>query len=154
MGLGSSYLFRIDHDTIIDATKDGNMARFINHSCNVSALAGSKLLIYLCLFARWELRPSTKECHHFLSVAIFSISLLVYPISFVSYLGCFVCFKHGSHVPCSDFLHFLVRQKGYRRCSFLTAFTAWRHTLPRRPSLPLPNGRCFRNNLFFTGKGW
>lgn len=35
-GIGSSYLFRVDHDTIIDATKCGNFARFINHSCNVS----------------------------------------------------------------------------------------------------------------------
>ena len=35
------------------------------------------LLTYLCLFARWEHRPSTKECHCFLSVAIISISLLV-----------------------------------------------------------------------------
>ena len=41
-------------------------------------------LIYLCLFARWEHRPSTKERHRFLSVAI-SISLLVNPISFVSF---------------------------------------------------------------------
>ena len=39
---------------------------------------------YLCLFARWEHRPSTKECHCCLSVAILSIYLLVYPISFVS----------------------------------------------------------------------
>lgn len=35
-GIGSSYMFRVDHDTIIDATKCGNFARFINHSCNVS----------------------------------------------------------------------------------------------------------------------
>ena len=42
------------------------------------------VLTYLCLFARWEHRPSTKERHRFLSVAIFSISPLVYPISFVS----------------------------------------------------------------------
>ncbi len=35
-GIGSSYLFRIDVDNIIDATKCGNLARFINHSCNVS----------------------------------------------------------------------------------------------------------------------
>lgn len=34
-GIGSSYMFRVDHDTIIDATKCGNFARFINHSCNV-----------------------------------------------------------------------------------------------------------------------
>lgn len=38
IGIGSSYLFRIDMETIIDATKCGNLARFINHSCNVSKL--------------------------------------------------------------------------------------------------------------------
>lgn len=35
-GIGSSYMFRVDGETIIDATKTGNLARFINHSCNVS----------------------------------------------------------------------------------------------------------------------
>jgi len=35
-GIGSSYLFRVDLETIIDATRYGNLARFINHSCNVS----------------------------------------------------------------------------------------------------------------------
>jgi len=34
-GIGSSYLFRIDAENIIDATKCGNLARFINHSCSV-----------------------------------------------------------------------------------------------------------------------
>lgn len=33
MGIGSSYLFRIDHDYVVDATKRGGLARFINHSC-------------------------------------------------------------------------------------------------------------------------
>lgn len=32
-GIGSSYLFRVDDDTVIDATKKGNIARFINHCC-------------------------------------------------------------------------------------------------------------------------
>ncbi|RUP48688.1 hypothetical protein BC936DRAFT_144174 [Jimgerdemannia flammicorona] len=32
-GVGSSYLFRVDDDTVIDATKMGNIARFINHCC-------------------------------------------------------------------------------------------------------------------------
>ncbi|XP_051950703.1 histone-lysine N-methyltransferase SETD1B [Xyrauchen texanus] len=38
-GIGSSYLFRVDQDTIIDATKFGNLARFINHSCNPNCYA-------------------------------------------------------------------------------------------------------------------
>lgn len=32
IGIGSSYLFRVDAETIIDATLCGNLARFINHS--------------------------------------------------------------------------------------------------------------------------
>ena len=41
-GIGSSYLFRVDHDTIIDATKCGNLARFINHCCTVSPQSDPK----------------------------------------------------------------------------------------------------------------
>ncbi|XP_042397744.1 histone-lysine N-methyltransferase ATXR7-like isoform X1 [Zingiber officinale] len=33
MGIGSSYLFRLDDDYVVDATKRGGLARFINHSC-------------------------------------------------------------------------------------------------------------------------
>ncbi|CAN6335038.1 unnamed protein product [Urochloa humidicola] len=32
-GIGSSYLFRLDDHNVIDATKRGGFARFINHSC-------------------------------------------------------------------------------------------------------------------------
>jgi SET domain-containing protein len=35
IGIGSTYMFRLDRDQIIDATFCGNPARFINHSCKV-----------------------------------------------------------------------------------------------------------------------
>ena len=38
-GIGSSYLFRIDDDTAIDATKKGNLARFVNHCCDPNCFA-------------------------------------------------------------------------------------------------------------------
>lgn len=34
-GIGSSYLFRLDEEYVIDSTKMGNVARFVNHSCMV-----------------------------------------------------------------------------------------------------------------------
>jgi SET domain-containing protein len=37
LGIGSSYLFRVDDDIVVDATRRGGLARFINHSCDVTS---------------------------------------------------------------------------------------------------------------------
>ena len=42
-GIGSTYMFRMGRDYVIDATKKGNQARFINHCCDVSIV-----LMHLC----------------------------------------------------------------------------------------------------------
>lgn len=53
MGIGSSYLFRMDDDFVVDATKRGGIARFINHSCEpncytkvISVEGQKKIFIY------------------------------------------------------------------------------------------------------------
>ena len=43
-GIGSSYLFRIDNDNIIDATFRGSIGRFINHSCDPNCFARTILV--------------------------------------------------------------------------------------------------------------
>ena len=48
-GIGSSYLFRIDQDYVVDATKCGNLARFINHSCDVSVYFIFYFLLVVCI---------------------------------------------------------------------------------------------------------
>ena len=56
----SSYLFRIDKETVIDATLQGNLARFMNHSCDATCVA--KILQVegrkrICVYAKRALAP-------------------------------------------------------------------------------------------------
>lgn len=37
--MGSCYLFRLDRYEIVDATLKGNLARFVNHSCDPTCYA-------------------------------------------------------------------------------------------------------------------
>jgi [histone H3]-lysine4 N-trimethyltransferase SETD1 len=69
-GIGSSYLFRIDDNTVIDATKKGGIARFINHSCMPNCTAkiikveGSKrIVIYALRDIKAGKSPLLREVH-------------------------------------------------------------------------------------------
>lgn len=45
MGVQCSYLFRIDEDIVVDATKHGNSSRFINHSCKVGLYVHEPIMV-------------------------------------------------------------------------------------------------------------
>lgn len=60
-GIGSSYMFRVDHDTIIDATKCGNFARFINHSCNVSVFDWWRVRVLDACGRGWKCKMVVEE---------------------------------------------------------------------------------------------
>jgi histone-lysine N-methyltransferase SETD1 len=74
-GIGSSYLFRIDEDTVVDATKKGGIARFINHSCMPNCTAkiikvdGTKRIVIYALrdIAKSESGPISHENFLFLT---------------------------------------------------------------------------------------
>jgi histone-lysine N-methyltransferase SETD1 len=69
-GIGSSYLFRIDEDTVVDATKKGGIARFINHSCMPNCTAkiikvdGTKRIVIYALRDIGKSKLAT-YLHHF-----------------------------------------------------------------------------------------
>lgn len=87
MGIGSSYMFRVDQETIIDATTLGNLARFINHCCDVSCLSSCSLYLL----------PSVSSVSFCCSVPVVAIAIAVlffppffcvlwcYPFSFDSF---------------------------------------------------------------------
>ena len=78
--IGSDYMFRVDADTVIDATKRGSMARFLNHSCDpncyvkiISFEGVKKIIIYakrdialgeeLCYDYKFPIEDKKIPCH-------------------------------------------------------------------------------------------
>jgi hypothetical protein len=57
------YMFRIDNDSVIDATIAGGPARYINHSCQVSKIYERRLFIYTprCIQEKGASRSRLKD---------------------------------------------------------------------------------------------
>ncbi|KAF8314543.1 hypothetical protein DL93DRAFT_2080219, partial [Clavulina sp. PMI_390] len=59
-GIGSSYLFRVDDDAVVDATKKGNLGRLINHCCapnctaKIITINGDKKIV---IYAKTAIEP-------------------------------------------------------------------------------------------------
>ncbi|KAI3992108.1 hypothetical protein MKX01_014999 [Papaver californicum] len=68
MGIGSSYLFRLDDGYVVDATKRGGIARFINHSCEpncytkVIAVDGQKKIF---IYAKRHISPGEELTYNY-----------------------------------------------------------------------------------------
>jgi histone-lysine N-methyltransferase SETD1 len=67
-GIGSSYLFRIDDDKVIDATVMGNMGRFLNHHCDpncyakIIPMAQSKRIV---IYSKRAIRPGEEVTYDY-----------------------------------------------------------------------------------------
>jgi SET domain-containing protein len=64
LGIGSSYLFRIDDELVVDATRRGGLARFINHSCDVRPYSFFTLLSSLTWWKRCKFAGSNLAFIH------------------------------------------------------------------------------------------
>lgn len=66
--IGSDYMFRIDSDVVCDATKQGNVARFINASCDpncytkIIPLDGNKRIV---IYAKREINVGEELCYDY-----------------------------------------------------------------------------------------
>lgn len=67
-GLGSFYLFGVDTDYVIDATRVGTIARYINHSCEpncVSRIVRSDGTCKVALYAKSDINPGEELCYDY-----------------------------------------------------------------------------------------
>eukprot|EP00934_Nitzschia_sp_Nitz4_P002614 Nitzschia sp. Nitz4//scaffold4_size323378//152217//154884//NITZ4_000661-RA/size323378-snap-gene-0.455-mRNA-1//-1//CDS//3329553402//2604//frame0 len=66
--IGSDYMFRIDANIVCDATKQGNVARFLNHSCDgncftkVISVDGTKRIV---IYAKRDIRSGEELCYDY-----------------------------------------------------------------------------------------
>ncbi|CAO3625651.1 unnamed protein product [Cunninghamella echinulata] len=67
-GIGSSYLFRVDDDIIVDATIKGNLARFVNHCCTpncntkITKIDKKKRII---IYANRDIKPGEEITYNY-----------------------------------------------------------------------------------------
>lgn len=68
-GDGSCYMFRLDEELIVDATRKGSMSRFINHSCDPNCICrivtcdrGQK---HIVVFAKVDLKPGDEVTYDY-----------------------------------------------------------------------------------------
>lgn len=66
--IGSDYMFRIDSHTVCDATKQGNVARFINHSCNPNCftkIISTEGVQRIVVYAKRNIDPGEELCYDY-----------------------------------------------------------------------------------------
>ncbi|KAL8293661.1 hypothetical protein RQP46_000362 [Phenoliferia psychrophenolica] len=67
-GIGSSYLFRVDEDLVVDATKKGNLGRLINHCCapnctaKIITINGEKKIV---IYAKTNIEPGEEVTYDY-----------------------------------------------------------------------------------------
>lgn len=68
-GDGSCYMFRLDEELIVDATRKGSMSRFINHSCEPNCVCRivtcDKGLKHIVVFAKVDLKAGAEVTYDY-----------------------------------------------------------------------------------------
>ncbi len=91
-GIGC-YMFKVDDDTVVDATMKGNAARFINHSCDVRFLNFYKLVIRIG-FCSADITIRISMCFNFYHFCSRKLMLILISRK----LGYFGIFRHSLNV--------------------------------------------------------
>jgi histone-lysine N-methyltransferase SETD1 len=97
-GIGSSYLFRMDEDSVstslshcyhylylqvVDATGKGNVARFINHSCNPNSYArviGKMDQRVICIYAKSLITKGSEIVYDYKASSVLNDLTKLFPV--------------------------------------------------------------------------